>query len=79
MPVDNKRRYPKINEADNLNLAPTVSSTLTLVLGDAIACELSSKKILSGKIFINIILMEHWEQCLQKKTNNLFKRGHHEY
>lgn len=36
--------YPKINEADNLNLAPTVSSTLTLVLGDAIACELSSRK-----------------------------------
>lgn len=40
----NKRRYSKINEADNLNLAPTVSSTLTLVLGDAIACELSSRK-----------------------------------
>ena len=36
--------YPKLAEADNLNLAPTVSSTLTLVLGDAIACELSSRK-----------------------------------
>ena len=36
--------YPKIAEADALNLAPTVSSTLTLVLGDAIACELSSRK-----------------------------------
>ena len=36
--------YPKINEADALNLAPTVSSTLTLVLGDAIACELSARK-----------------------------------
>lgn len=36
--------YPKLAEADNLNLAPTVSSTLTLVLGDAIACELSARK-----------------------------------
>lgn len=36
--------YPKIDEADALNLAPTVSSTLTLVLGDAIACELSSRR-----------------------------------
>ena len=36
--------YPKLPEADNLNLAPTVSSTLTLVLGDAIACELSARK-----------------------------------
>ncbi len=36
--------YPKLDEADKLNLAPTVSSTLTLVLGDAIACELSARK-----------------------------------
>lgn len=36
--------YPKLPEADALNLAPTVSSTLTLVLGDAIACELSHRK-----------------------------------
>ncbi len=36
--------YPKLKEADNLNLAPTVSSTLTLVLGDAMACELSARK-----------------------------------
>ena len=36
--------YPKLAEADTLNLAPTVSSTLTLVLGDAIACELSARK-----------------------------------
>ena len=36
--------YPKLKEADNLNLAPTVSSTLTLVLGDAIACELSARR-----------------------------------
>jgi len=36
--------YPKLPEADNNNLAPTVSSTLTLVLGDAIACELSERK-----------------------------------
>ena len=36
--------YPKLEEADALRLAPTVSSTLTLVLGDAIACELSERK-----------------------------------
>ena len=41
---DYKILYPKISEADALNLAPTVSSTLTLVLGDAIACELSARK-----------------------------------
>lgn len=31
-------------EADELNLAPTVSSTLALVLGDSIACALSKDK-----------------------------------
>ena len=36
--------YPKIAEADALNLAPTVSSTLTLALGDAFACALSQAK-----------------------------------
>lgn len=36
--------YPKIDEADALNLAPTVSSTLTLALGDAFACALSKAK-----------------------------------
>ena len=36
--------YPKLKEADHLNLAPTVSSTLTLVLGDALACALSKYK-----------------------------------
>ncbi len=36
--------YPNLAEADALCLAPTVSSTLTLVLGDAIACELSARK-----------------------------------
>lgn len=36
--------YPKCEEADELNLAPTVSSTLALVLGDAMACELSLRK-----------------------------------
>lgn len=36
--------YPSLKEADPLNLAPTVSSTLCLVLGDAIAINLSSLK-----------------------------------
>lgn len=36
--------YPKLAEADEWSLAPTVSSTVTLVLGDAIACELSRRR-----------------------------------
>lgn len=36
--------YPYINEADDLGLAPTSSSTMELVLGDAVACYLSHKK-----------------------------------
>ncbi|MBR5292872.1 MAG: SIS domain-containing protein [Clostridia bacterium] len=35
---------PKTREADDLDLAPTVSSTVTLALGDAIACTLSTMK-----------------------------------
>lgn len=48
---DYKIVYPKLAEADELNLAPTVSSTLTLVLGDAIACELSARKGFSRENF----------------------------
>ncbi len=43
--------YPKEDEADRLNLAPTVSSTLALVLGDAIACELSERRNFSRNDF----------------------------
>lgn len=35
--------YPHMQEADPLKLAPTVSSTLALVLGDAIACEIAAR------------------------------------
>ena len=38
---DYKIIYPSLKEADKLNLAPSVSSTLCLVLGDAIALTLS--------------------------------------
>ena len=48
---DHQLIYPKLDEADALNLAPTVSSTLTLVLGDAIACELSSRRGFSREDF----------------------------
>lgn len=41
---DYKLIYPKLEEADHLGLAPTVSSTLMLVLGDAIGCTLSKAK-----------------------------------
>lgn len=43
--------YPEREEADFLHLAPTVSSTLTLVLGDAIACELSVRKNFTRESF----------------------------
>ena len=36
--------YPKVTEADAYNLAPTSSTTLVLVLGDAIACAISKKR-----------------------------------
>lgn len=36
--------YPKPTEADEWNLAPTSSTTMMLVLGDALACALSSAK-----------------------------------
>lgn len=43
--------YPKCAEADSLNLAPTVSSTLALVLGDALACYMSNTKGFSREDF----------------------------
>ncbi|MGM8365806.1 KpsF/GutQ family sugar-phosphate isomerase [Virgibacillus sp. W0181] len=36
--------YSYSEEADHLGLAPTTSSTLTLVIGDALACTLSKNK-----------------------------------
>lgn len=36
--------YPEFQEADPIHCAPTSSSTLTLVLGDAIACALMEKR-----------------------------------
>lgn len=36
--------FPKVLEADHLNLAPTTSSTITLVLGDALAIAISKLK-----------------------------------
>ena len=41
---DYKIIYPAQSEADHLKLAPTSSSTMTLVLGDAIACALSEAR-----------------------------------
>ena len=48
---DHALLYPKMDEADALGLAPTVSSTLTLVLGDAMACELSRRKSFTRQDF----------------------------
>ncbi|MCT6888562.1 MAG: SIS domain-containing protein [Lactobacillus sp.] len=39
------------NEADNLNLAPTSSSTAELAVGDALACALSESKNFTRKDF----------------------------
>lgn len=43
--------YPNIQEADRLHLVPTVSSTMMLALGDAIACVLMEKRKFSEKDF----------------------------
>ena len=48
---DYKLVYPDLAEADALGLAPTVSSTMTLVLGDALACALSKAKGFSREGF----------------------------
>lgn len=48
---DKKLIYPNIKEADRLQLVPTISSTLMLVLGDAIACALMEKRKFSEKNF----------------------------
>lgn len=63
--------YPKIKEADELNLAPTVSSTLSLVLGDAIACTLSSKKHFTKENFHKF----HPGGALGKTLSDIEKRG----
>ena len=42
---------PALPEADSNALAPTVSSTLTLALGDAVACALSEAKEFSRDDF----------------------------
>ena len=43
--------FPKLPEADAFNLAPTVSTTMTLALGDAIAIALSEHKKFSKEQF----------------------------
>lgn len=43
--------YPKHSEADHLKLAPTTSSTMTLVLGDAIACAVSEARTFKKEDF----------------------------
>jgi len=48
---DLKLIFPKVLEADHLNLAPTSSSTVTLVLGDAIACTVSAHKAFKPENF----------------------------
>lgn len=48
---DRKLLYPKPVEADVNNLAPTSSTTMMLVLGDAIACEISEKRKFSRNDF----------------------------
>ena len=61
--------YPKIEEADALRLAPTVSSTLTLVLGDAIACELSARKNFTREDFYQFHPNGALGEMLKKERN----------
>lgn len=43
--------YPMIKEADCLELAPTVSSTMMLVLGDGLACALMERRAFNRESF----------------------------
>lgn len=63
--------YPKLSEADHLKLAPTTSSTLTLVVGDAIACALSEAKSFENKDF----LLYHPAGSLGKKLKEEVKES----
>lgn len=48
---DEKVVYPKVEEADAWNLAPTSSTTIAMILGDAIACALSQNRNFQKKDF----------------------------
>jgi len=63
--------YPKLTEADHLKLAPTTSSTLTLVVGDALACALSEAKSFESKDF----LLYHPAGSLGKKLKEEVKES----
>jgi KpsF/GutQ family protein len=69
MACDYLLAYPKIEEADTLRLAPTVSSTLTLVLGDAIACELSARKNFTREDFYKFHPNGALGEMLKKERN----------
>jgi KpsF/GutQ family protein len=68
---DLKLIYPKCAEADHLNLAPTVSSTLALVLGDALACALSKDRGFTKEEFHGF----HPEGSLGKKLESQKNEG----
>lgn len=66
---DYKIIFPALPEADDIKLAPTVSSTLTLVLGDAIACTLSSMRNFSRNDFYKFHPGGNLGETLNKEIN----------
>ena len=67
---DYKIIYPKLKEADHLNLAPTNSSTMCLVLGDAIACAISKSNNFTKDDFYNFHPNGALGESLRKQQNN---------
>lgn len=55
--------YPKCREADALNLAPTVSSTLALGSAMRLPARFPKRRASPARIFISIIPTAHWAQC----------------
>lgn len=49
---DTVLKLPELNEADNLNLAPTCSTTMTLAIGDSLACTISELKGFTKEQFL---------------------------
>lgn len=66
---DYKIIYPSLKEADELNLAPSVSSTLALVLGDALAIALSSSYHFTKEDFFKFHPNGALGESLKKELN----------
>ena len=59
---DIKLLLPKVKEADITSIVPTSSTTITLVLGDALCAAIQHKKKFSKEVFKRYHKGEVWEE-----------------